>query len=116
MNGAIFGIVMDGHPLQIGFDIHDPSLWRWVYRWQISDNESAYRKAVLADRQPHTIVSRSASDRCEELDGQDVVNWEGDSNRLTSPVPLSDDKNVSFGTGFNKFKFHKLELRPLSPV
>ena len=118
-DGVIFGFVMDGHAAQIGFDIHDPKVSGVGYidgKYPL-DNESAYRKAVLADRKPHTIrVTVGKRSVRGSVDGQEVVNWEGDPNRLTSPVSLSDDKNVSFGTGFNKFKFHKLELRPLSPA
>lgn len=116
-DGLGCGVIVDGHPAGLCFDSFVPQIsginlidGKWA-----NDNETTFKERVLADRQPHTILIAVGKRSVRaSVDGREVIRWEGDPARLTSPEQVPDQRNIWFGSAYHQFKFHKLELRPLS--
>ena len=115
-DGVLIGVVVDGHPAHVGIDIFQPQISgiSSIDGKLAQQNETIFREAVLTDRLPHTIrITVGRRSVRASVDGREVVNWEGDPSRLSMSDDLPNPLNVSFGSGYDRFRFLKLELRPL---
>lgn len=116
-DGIMFGTVVDGRPATVGFDIFDPrSTGISAIDFKTHpENESKFAEAVLGDRNRHTIrITVGKRSIGATVDDRQVIQWEGDPQRLTCFEVKGQAGNVWFGSGSDQFKFHKLELRPLN--
>jgi len=116
-DGIMFGAVVDGHHASVCFDTYIPHVSgiSLIDRKPHPENESKFAEAVLNDFQRHTIqITVGKRSIRAKVDDRDIIRWEGDPNRLISPEVTNQAKNVWFGAAYHQFKFHKLELRPLS--
>ncbi len=117
-DGVIIEAVIDGHRVEVAFDVGSPRMCGLaLIDGKYADmNETRNPGAVLADRQPHTIhITVGKRSVRATVDDREVVNWEGDPNRLKSWLELPNPKHLTFASGFHQFKFHKLELRRTRP-
>ena len=116
-DGIMFGAVVDGHHASVCFDTNIPHVSgiSLIDGKRHPENESKFAEAVLNDFQRHTIqITVGKRSIRAKVDDRDIIRWEGDPNRLISPEVTNQAKNVWFGAAYHQFKFHKLELRPLS--
>lgn len=115
-DGVLFGVVVDDHAASVGLDTYTPRICSIALidkKWG-NDNESTVKRAVLTERKPYTIrITVCKRSIKATVDNQQVLYWEGDPARLSCGDGLDDQRNVWFGSGFDQFRFHKLELRPL---
>jgi serine/threonine protein kinase len=116
-DGVNFGIVVDGHPAEVDIDNFVPqaSGITFIDGKYANENETTFKRQVLADRIPHTIriAVRKRSVQAS-VDDLKVIHWKGDPARLSLTEPIPNLQNVWFGAAYHQFKFHKLVLKPLT--
>ncbi len=116
-DGVMFGVVVDGHHASVCFDTNIPHVSgiSLIDGKRHPENESKFAEAVLNDFQIHTIqITVGKRSIRAKVDDRDVIRWEEDPKRLACPEVTDKAQNVWFGAAYHQFKFHKLELRPLS--
>jgi serine/threonine protein kinase/formylglycine-generating enzyme required for sulfatase activity len=116
-DGVMFGVIVDGYRAEVGLDVFQPgvSALSYIDGKAADANETTLKERVLGDRKPHTVrIMVGRRSVRASLDGRELVRWEGDPARLTAPTALPNPKHLWFGAAYHQFRFHKLELRPLS--
>ncbi|MBL8817155.1 MAG: protein kinase [Planctomyces sp.] len=117
VDGVIFGVIVDGYLAEVGVDVFNPQIsgLSLINRKELPDTETAFMQRLMPDRKQyliHIIVGKQSVRA--SVDNQEFLKWEGDPSVLTQQTHLPNSRHLWFGAAFDQFKFHKLEVQPLT--
>jgi len=116
-DGVVFGVTVDGHVTSVCVDQYVGRLsgLSKLGGKDADQNETTFREKMLKDNALNTIQIRVGKRSIQTtVNGRRIIDWEGDPGKLSIWQPLPYPKRVWFGAAYSQFKFHRLELTPLS--
>ena len=118
-DGIMLGAIVGGYPVELGIDVFFPSSTGLTFVDQKGQNknETERQGTWLGDRNQHTIrVTVGPRSLRAIVDDREVLRREGDPSRLSSPTVRPNPRQLWIRTALDRFRFHRIELRPLSGV
>ena len=116
-DGCMFGVVVDGHAVEVGFDVFRPVSCglSFVDGQDLRTNGTRLMGSVLKHGVRHTlrivVGQRSVT---ASVDGREVVRWEGDPHRLSPATVMPNPRHLYMGSvGESPLKIFSVKLRRL---